>query len=227
MAEPTWRRKLPGRTLAMILGPVAVVFVGCCAIGDGVVLAKVPYLLVVGWAKFLARVVPRLDPSPGELAVAIVSLLVVVGGVHWLARWAKPGWPWRHTLRTVSLLVLMFVAGTAMIGITHQVGWLARGRLIDRSEKYDEHLAELLASGHLDQLGRSARAHWQTHGTYPGPVVYTRWATTPLLAHAPVAVPRNRVACTGGSDSTGRGTIRRTVMCAIPGGCISSILASR
>ncbi len=34
-------------------------------------------------------------------------------------------WRWRSTLLLVALLVTLFVAGVAMVGVTHQVAWLA------------------------------------------------------------------------------------------------------
>ena len=63
----------------------------------------------------------------------------------------------------------MFVVGTAMIGITHQASWLIRGPVIDRTEKYDDHLAEVLAYSQFEQLGLAAGIHTDSHETIPAP----------------------------------------------------------
>src|SRR5205085_7415789 len=86
--------------------------------------------LVAGWVFFLGRVLPRIDPDPAEVVVAVVCLAGVTVGCHLFGRWLYPAfrpgeaWRWRWTLRVVGTVVLTFVAGTAAVGIVHQTGWL-------------------------------------------------------------------------------------------------------
>jgi hypothetical protein len=129
------------RTLISVFGVVfAVALLGLGIIPGGDVL----FYLVVGWTQFLNRVVPKIQVRWDIVGSVVVFALALVIGSHlflrWLWRESRPDpsgtdvrsapssrhWRLRWTLSGFVLLVLMFVAGTAAIGITHQVVWLAR-----------------------------------------------------------------------------------------------------
>jgi hypothetical protein len=94
--------------------------------------------LAVGWAYYLYRVVPEVRVSTSGVVTAVVCLAALTAGLHLFLRWlsrevqrrravaggAVRPWPIRWTATLLTLVVLLFVAGTAAVGITHQTGWL-------------------------------------------------------------------------------------------------------
>jgi hypothetical protein len=101
-------------------------------------LIQVPWMLVAGWSAFIGRVLPEVTFRWGAIAetVAVAGMLGV--GTHLFLRrlWrqlrpetaeASP-WQVRWSVSLVALLVLLFSATMATVGIGHQVGWLASGR---------------------------------------------------------------------------------------------------
>jgi hypothetical protein len=85
-------------------------------------------VLFFGWIDFLVRVLRQISPSPQIVAVSAGALLLFAVGVHWLGRTSynspERKWRVRWTLSIVVLVFILFGAGTAMIGIVHQTGWL-------------------------------------------------------------------------------------------------------
>jgi hypothetical protein len=113
---------------------VAVLALGLLLLGVFVT-PEAPAALALGWVAFLMRVVPRLSPDGPTVAVSLTAVVLFTAGIHWLARtWrrhaagqtaaAVPPWRLRWSLAGVALVFLMFTAGVAMIGVTHQLGWL-------------------------------------------------------------------------------------------------------
>src|SRR5439155_16451380 len=81
----------------------------------------------IGWIKYLWRVVPQLNPDPWAVGSAVACIAGVIVGAHLFLRWLAGGeWQWKRTFRCVGLIVLMFVAGIALVGVTHQTAWLVR-----------------------------------------------------------------------------------------------------
>jgi len=90
------------------------------------------FVVVLGWAPFLARVLPQVEPDGPSVAVGLLALMVFGAGVHGLGRsWRGSGrlrgerWRVRWTVAVVLGVILLFTAGTAIVGISHQVAWLA------------------------------------------------------------------------------------------------------
>lgn len=98
--------------------------------------APVEFALFVafGWLFFLGRVVPGATVGWAGVATALACLAGFAAGLHaflaWLVRATGPAegpprrWRPRWTGTAVAVVVLMFVAGLATVGATHQVGWL-------------------------------------------------------------------------------------------------------
>jgi hypothetical protein len=105
--------------------------------------------LVGGWILFLARGFKEATFSLSGFATAAVALIVFVGVLNWLLNWFYVSWTarkaasqspadiivpqqthWRFswTLGITGLVILMFVAGTAMIGLTHQIVWVVTSK---------------------------------------------------------------------------------------------------
>jgi len=97
-----------------------------------------PVQLAVGWAMFLFRVLPEVSVRPAAVLEAVLVLAALGGGLHLFMRWLWPQlrtqeqspqpWPVRWSVSILSLLVLLFLATMATVGIGHQVGWLATSR---------------------------------------------------------------------------------------------------
>jgi prepilin-type processing-associated H-X9-DG protein len=114
---------------------VVLAILGAGLILLGVLLSpEAPAAICFGWIVFLWRVVPRLAPDGPTVAVSVTAVVLFTAGVHWLGRaWrrsaagettAMPPWRLRWSLTVAALIFLMFTAGVAMIGMTHQLGWL-------------------------------------------------------------------------------------------------------
>jgi prepilin-type N-terminal cleavage/methylation domain-containing protein len=159
-----------GFTLRELVAVIAIMAVLLAFLGGEIVL-EVPITLVLGWTKYLWRVVPKLNPDPWTVGTAIVCLAGVIAGAHlflrWLHRATQPGaprWPLRRTLRLVGLVVLMFVAGIAVVGVIHQTSWLARSPEPLTGERVGVRLA---SANHLKQIGVAAQNHLEVGKELP------------------------------------------------------------
>lgn len=88
------------------------------------------WALVAGWWPFLARTRESVHVSTAGAVSAAVSLVVLAASVHAFLRWlaaARGAEPWRArwTAAVLGLFVTSFAVGIGMVGITHQVLWLA------------------------------------------------------------------------------------------------------
>ncbi len=88
--------------------------------------------IVFGWVPFLGRVLPEVKPDGPSVVVGALALLSFGAGVHWLGRsWRRTAnpvggrWRVRWTVAVVLGVVVLFTAGISIIGISHQVAWLA------------------------------------------------------------------------------------------------------
>lgn len=97
---------------------------------------EVPFALLFGWAPFLFRTLPRITVDGPSVAVAGLALVLFTLGVHRAGRaWRRragtpastsPAWKIRYSLALVAAVFILFTAGIALIGITHQTVWLLR-----------------------------------------------------------------------------------------------------
>lgn len=96
-------------------------------------------LMLFGWIGFLIRVTPRIEPDGNAIALSGIALVVFVCGLHGLLMsFYRPAgqsdasptqtWRWRWTISSVAIIVMLFVAGISMVGITHQIAWLATAK---------------------------------------------------------------------------------------------------
>jgi prepilin-type processing-associated H-X9-DG protein len=103
-------------------------FLGAFVLVALVVSFEVAGALFFGWVPFLSRVLSQISPSRDIVAVSSAAVILFAAGVHWLGwtsyRSSERKWRLRWTFSIVTLVFLLFGAGTAMIGIVHQTGWL-------------------------------------------------------------------------------------------------------
>lgn len=117
------------------IGCLVAVLLFFVLMGGGYYVFEFPGYLLLGWIAFLANALGRVRVNP----VAVVTFALCLGafgtGVHLFGRWlygewtARRGerkpWPRRWTLAIAALVVLLFTAGIACIGLMHQSAWLA------------------------------------------------------------------------------------------------------
>jgi hypothetical protein len=118
-----------GFTRRELLVVIAILFVlVALLVPVNVWVIEVPLTLAFGWATYLWRVVPKANPDPWTVGTAVACLAGVLVGSHVFLRWlvGRELWSWKRTLRCVGLVVLMFVAGIAVVGTIHQTSWLVR-----------------------------------------------------------------------------------------------------
>jgi len=95
---------------------------------------EIPVVLAIGWIHFLMGVLPEVTFQWGAIAETLAVAAALGVGTHLLLRrlWrqlraeeaeSRP-WPVRWSVSLVSLVVLLFSATMATVGIGHQVGWL-------------------------------------------------------------------------------------------------------
>jgi len=102
-------------------------------------------LLAFGWVHFLWRVVPDVKTDTAGAATGVIALALLVVGLHGFLRWLHAGigalrsepvgmdtlsesvavWRLRWTTSLVIIVLMIFVAGISMVGIAHQLAWLA------------------------------------------------------------------------------------------------------
>ncbi len=93
--------------------------------------------LFLGWIYFPVRVLPQVTVDVPAAVIGSISLAGFIFGVHFTVRWwlratasaneVRP-WSWRSSFALSMLTLLLFAAGTAMVGATHQLVWLIQGR---------------------------------------------------------------------------------------------------
>lgn len=92
--------------------------------------------LLLGWIYFPFRVLPQVSVDWPSAVLGIVSTLLLVVTMHFLLRrvfrrassGAGRSISMRESVACTLALFLLFAAGTAMVGATHQVVWLITGR---------------------------------------------------------------------------------------------------
>lgn len=94
--------------------------------------------LTFGWVAFLGRVSPLIRVRWDLVGSAVLYVAVLVVGSHYFLIWlyrelnrsttssgptASRAWRWRWTLSGFVIVLLMFSAGMAAMGILHQTAW--------------------------------------------------------------------------------------------------------
>lgn len=132
------------RIVWTILKWVGILFIVLLLVGGGgIFLLEIPVALAFGWIRFLRENLAMMELNPLLWAEAAGCVVALGLGGHWFARWLygemaptavqpwRPGW----TIAGLGAVLLLFIAGIATIGITHQTAWLftAKGPLLRNS----------------------------------------------------------------------------------------------
>lgn len=115
-------------------------FLALIAIGLGVLgsmtSGEAVSAILFGWIGFLTRVLPQVRVYWPSVALGATAFCLFVAGLHWFLVQLTPRapaegeaapvrWRFRWTAAAATMVVITFAAGIAMVGIVHQVGWLA------------------------------------------------------------------------------------------------------
>lgn len=143
--------------------------------------AEILFYLLIGWIRFLIRVIPAVRIHWDLIISAVVYAVLLVAGSHLFLRWlyretagdgpghsaaAKRQWRWRWTLSGFAVLLLMFCAGMAAIGVAHQTAWL----VTSPKPLYVRNVpgARIKCKSNLVQIGMEIAQYAADHGgNYP------------------------------------------------------------
>jgi prepilin-type processing-associated H-X9-DG protein len=124
--------KSPPLMFAIVLGALFALMT--CLVPNNIP-AQWAYHLATGWATYASSTLPRVTVRWGAVASLVVYLLIFISGAHlfmrWLYRESSRGQAWRvrWTLCGTAIVLLLFVAGMAAVGVSHQTAWLATSPL--------------------------------------------------------------------------------------------------
>jgi Protein of unknown function (DUF1559) len=168
------------RILVLAALAAAVLFL-LAPIGLGLPL-ELAFYLVFGWIVYLVRVLPRVSMNASGIATAAVCLILLAFGGHAFSRWIhqqmrgvkqlgevallEPRWRWRWTGSLLGVVLLMFVAGMAVTGVAHQVGWLVATRPLTVSA-VSGYSRRAHSTNNLKQIGLALHNYSQKHGSFP------------------------------------------------------------
>lgn len=165
-------RPTPRRIWRLLGGAVtAILFVMLAPVA----LWQAAFAVTVGWIPFLRSTVPRMTVDWPQVWLTLAALAVFVAGLHRCLRWLlrnaaaveAPGWRLRWTAAVATIVLFMFVAGTAMVGIAHQAAWLARSDEPWTQSSFREALRRSASMNNLKQIGLAASGHERKRGVLP------------------------------------------------------------
>lgn len=136
-----------------------------------------------GWIWYLVRTLPQVQPASAGVVTAAACLVLFVVGSQFFLGWLyseirnrngtsgspHSRWKWRWTLGLAAVIVVMFVAGMATVGVTHQLGWLLTSRepwLASDSGVRDA-ARRAWSQNNLKQIGLAVQSYEQAHGSLP------------------------------------------------------------
>jgi hypothetical protein len=188
-------RKVPLGLWIILITLVLLAGIGYSAPGNAL------YDLTIGWIHYLGRVIPQVHVSWPGIVTAAVCLAGLAVGLHLFFRWffsraasgnrqtnAAPPWPFRWTVMILILVVLLFIAGISVVGLTHQTAWLLTSPQPLVGGGREEAAARTQQTNNLKLLALAMHNYQSVEGTLPPPAVYSKDGR-PLLSWRVLLLP--------------------------------------
>ena len=136
-------------------------------------LLEPPWRLATGWWSFLNR-----WRSTGgavvwsDLALASVLLAALTAGSHWLARWIArhqevASWKFRTTAKSVGAVLAVSLAGIALLGIAHQIFWIATSKSRMTHSTGHEIRGRMQSQNYLRGIALTLHEYERLHREFP------------------------------------------------------------
>jgi len=158
------------RGIGIIAVVILIVIAFCWPVGS---------TLLLGWSGFLSRTLPRLNPDGPTVLAALAAFGLFTAGVHWLGRsWARhrdpaATWPLERSLAATAMLLVLFTAAVAMVGIVHMSSWLATSpERIEVPVGYRLVVGRMKSSNNLKQIGHALHNFDSRNSSLPGAATF-------------------------------------------------------
>ena len=150
-------------------------------------------LVLFGWLIYPFKQADEITIEWTSVGVSCVALALFAIVFHSFLKWlhklreTETEWPFKQSLKIIAMILFAFVAGISMIGIVHQITWMATSeeRLIDGSMSHTVHRS--ISKNHLKQFWIAFHTYHDDYDRFPAGAIYSNrgeslhsWQTTLL-----------------------------------------------
>ncbi len=192
-------RKLFVGSVLTVLAVVGSLFLACLGLTFPVELL---FNLAFGWAFYVYQTLPQVHLNAVGILTAAICLAALAVGLHQFLAWlfahvsasrnikgsALHPWPIRWTGAILGLIVLMFLAGLAAVGISHQTAWLITSPEPIAEGSMREIAALAQSQNNLKQMVLAMHNYQEAMGALPPAALWTQEGQ-PLLSWRVLILP--------------------------------------